>query len=54
MNKYCKLTLRCFLALFLISSSFSCTPSVASKSNQDPGSENTKTQKHKNTKTQKK
>lgn len=49
MNKYCKLTLRCFLALFLISSSFSCTPSVAPKSNQDPGSENTKTQKHKNT-----
>ena len=54
MNKYCKLTLRCFLALFLISSSFSCTPSVAPKLSQDPGSENTKTQKHKNTKTQKK
>lgn len=34
MNKYCKLTLRCFLALFLISSSFSCTPSVAPKINQ--------------------
>lgn len=41
MNKYCKLTLRCFLALFLISSSFSCTPSVAPKTNQDQGSENT-------------
>lgn len=40
MNKYCKLTLRCFLALFLISSSFSCTPSVAPKTNQDSGSEN--------------
>lgn len=40
MNKYCKLTLRCFLALFLISSSFSCTPSVAAKINQDQGSEN--------------
>ena len=41
MNKYCKLTFRCFLALFLISSSFSCTPSVAPKLGQDPGSENT-------------
>lgn len=41
MNKYCKLTLRCFLALFLISSSFSCTPSVAPKLSQDPESENT-------------
>lgn len=49
MNKYCKFTLRCFLALFLISSSFSCTPSVAPKISQDPGSENTgNTEKIKN------
>lgn len=41
MNKYFKLLIRCFLALFLISSSFSCTPSVAPKINQDSKSENT-------------